>query len=569
MTLVHIVVSALILSPAGPQRAKATPEPAKAPATAAADPAQAMLASGALKGLYNPVLLSFLAEEAKGKLPEAQRAAAIEQLVAGFRQQVQVKKSAVATAHLATAVGMIAGGSVGHAIADSTAQIWRGWVDAAFVLQKAGYKPEAAAFFDNCIATFALPELRARCVVGLAAQEPDKAFDLVLGMVNDKDGKAVDEDAMNLGLVLLGEMAGSDALPKEQKDRAVDELVKRTKGFSNTTHKVAAAQGLVASRDPRAVEPLRALTKGTFKDRNASDIAIRGLFLVFKDDGATQELQKQLKGGFLSQPKDQVPAAITLIEGGNGAGFEWAQKFLSKKRKDEEVELAVELVRALGAKGGEEARRVLAAGLAGQKPKDWLAAAIAIQLVALGDDAGLEVAKATLARKEWPPTRMEAAVVLARRGDPAGIEVLTEMAKPEQGIGAKLKLLGGGNGSDPEALRMDVADALGRVDRAESVPVLVGLLADKSAPVRSSAAEALSRVTDPAALDGIARALDVDYGSLDGRSVNPEQHALLVRAAALRFPKEARLGDVLRKAAGSEIATVKFLALAETKTVAR
>jgi hypothetical protein len=56
----------------------------------------------------------------------------------------------------------------------------------------------------------------------------------------------------------------------------------------------------------------------------------------------------------------------------------------------------------------------------------------------------------------------------------------------------------------------------------------------------------------------------VDYGTLDGRSVNPEQHAHLVRSAALRFPRDARLAAVLQKAAQSPVATVRFLAVAES-----
>src|SRR5262245_13355232 len=54
-------------------------------AAAPADPLQAVLDSRGLQSAYNPVLLDFLTEEASGKLPEAQRKAALEQLVAGFR----------------------------------------------------------------------------------------------------------------------------------------------------------------------------------------------------------------------------------------------------------------------------------------------------------------------------------------------------------------------------------------------------------------------------------------------------------------------------------------------------
>jgi HEAT repeat protein len=564
---IALELTALLLAPA--PRAKQTATAVKPPtaAPAANDALQSMLSAGELKGSYNPVLLGFLAEEAKGKLPDSQRKAAIEQQVAGFRQQVKVDKSSVAVAHVATAVGAIVGGDVGRAVSAGAAEIWREWVDAAFILQKAGYAAESAAFFETCIRDFALPELRARCTVGLAAQEPERAFSLVLGMVNDKPNAVADEEVVNVGLRLLGEMAGGQGVAQAQKDRAVEELVKRTKGFSNTTHKTAAALGLVATRDPRAVEPLRAMTKGMLKDVEASRIATRGLFLYFKDAEATESLQKKLKGGLLGQPADQVAAALTLIEGGHPAGFEFAAKFLSKKRKEEEIDLAVDLVRGLGRNGSAPAKQVLAQALAAQKPKEWLTAAVAIELLELGDTAGRAIVEAALTRKDWPGTRLEAAVALGRSGDLSGLPVLQDMiAKPS--FGKSLKLLAtGGNAADPDAVRMEVADALARIDRPEVVPVLFTLLEDRSAAVRSSAAEALVDMHDPAALDGLLRAIEVDYGTLDGRSVNPEQHAALVRGGARRFAQDPRLSVLLKKAADSKLSSVKFLAAAESKVL--
>ena len=560
---------ALVGAPQKPRVKTAEAAPAKTAPAAANDPVQKLIDGGTLKGTYNPVLLRYLSEEAKGKLPEAQRTAAIEQLVAGFRQEVKVDKSAVAVAHLATAAGALLGGDAGAAVSDTMARVWTDWVDAALILQKAGYKDEAAVFFERCIQEFALPELKARCTVALAAQSPDRAFTLVLGLVDNGKGAAQDTEVQNLGLRLLGEMAGGEAVTREQKDRAMEELMKRTKGFSNIEHKVAAAQGLVASRDPRAVEPLRAMTKGALKDRDASRIATRGLFLVFKDAEATAALQKQLKGGFLSQPADRVDAAVTLIEGGDAAAFEFAGKFLGKKVKDEELDLAVELVHALGLKGGDESKRVLAQAYAAQKPKEWLTAAIAIQLLGLGDETGMATVKAAMANKDWTNLRLEAAVALGRRGDLSGLPVLKEMTE-KPSLGGALKMFASGKSRpDPESVKMEVAYALGRIDKPEVVPMLVALFDDKSAAVRSSAAEALARMADPAALEGCARALDVDYGTLEGRSVNPEQHAHVVRSAALRFPGDARLPALFQKAAESKAPTVRFLAVAEAQTMGR
>jgi len=76
-------------------------------------------------------------------------------------------------------------------------------------------------------------------------------------------------------------------------------------------------------------------------------------------------------------------------------------------------------------------------------------------------------------------------------------------------------------------------------------------------------------MSDPAALDGMARALEVDYGMIEGRSVNPEQHAHLVRSAALRFPGDSRLSALFGKAAESKAPSVRFLALAESRMIGR
>ena len=148
---------------------------------------------------------------------------------------------------------------------------------------------------------------------------------------------------------------------------------------------------------------------------------------MFHDQGATDALLKQVKGGFLSQPPDQVAAAATLIEGGHAAGFDFAGKFLSKKRKDEELDLA-----------------------------------------------------------------LEPAVVLGRRGDLSGLPVLKEMTE-KTSLGGALKLLASGKSRpDPDSVKMEVAEALARIDKPEVVPMLNALLSEKSAAVRSSAAEALA-----------------------------------------------------------------------------
>ena len=96
-----------------------------------------------------------------------------------------------AVAGIATALGELLGGAAGQGIAEGAAQVWTEWVDAAFTLQKAGYKDETAAFFQNCLETFPYEGLRARCAVGLSSTDPEKAYGILMGLLDSKHGDAV------------------------------------------------------------------------------------------------------------------------------------------------------------------------------------------------------------------------------------------------------------------------------------------------------------------------------------------------------------------------------------------
>src|SRR5258708_22942207 len=123
---------------------RAGPRPASA-----ADSVQAMIDAHELQGAYNPVLLSYLTEEGRAKLSEAQRKAVLEQLVAGFRQQAKITPGAQATAAVATLAGLLTNGTVSQGISECAAQVWSLWVDAALLLQKAGYKDDSSDVFEH------------------------------------------------------------------------------------------------------------------------------------------------------------------------------------------------------------------------------------------------------------------------------------------------------------------------------------------------------------------------------------------------------------------------------------
>lgn len=534
---------------------------------AASDPLEAMLERKALRGAYNPVLLSFLAEEGRGALAANQHKEALDQLVAGFREHADIKPGEQAVAGIATALGELLGGTVGQGISEGAAQVWTEWVDAAFVLHKAGYKAESAAFFENCLKVFPYDSLRARCAAGLAEGEPEKVFSILMGFL----GNEYPDEVHNMALRLLGELAGIEGFPQEKKDAVIEVLVKHTHGLGSVGNRQAAIDGLARSRDARAVEPLRRLTKGFLKSEEDERAALRALVLTFKDAAALEAVRKKIKKG----DEERFFATAVLIEAGEDAGFEAALKELTKKKKGlfgavmstgDEKDYKPDLVFALVEKGGDRAKTVLAQAIPAHKPDEWITAYMAIGLLELGDPSSIDLVRKALGKDDWAFTRLRAAEALARSGDTSGIPVLKVMTQSKGGLkGAIRDQILGKRQVDPEGLRAAIADSLARIDHADAVPILAGLLDDRSDSVRLSAAYALARLKDPAALDGIAKALGVDYGKQDGRSRNPEVHAQLIRAAAARFPVDPRTRKLLADGSQSAYASVQFLSLVATK----
>lgn len=348
------------------------------------------------------------------------------------------------------------------------------------------------------------------------------------------------------------------------------ELSKRTEGMLNASYYEAAVDGLVRTRDPRAVEPLRKMTKGLAKGEEVKRAALRGLAVGFQDAGAIETLQKNLKGGFGKDEEDKVFAGLVLIRAGQQSGFDWARDYLGKPRKkgflstSKDVDYSSDVAAAVIEKGGEPAKAVLAAGIAGHKPDEWLTAFMAIGLLELGDTSHLDLVKAALANKDWPRTRVRAAIALAGQKDYSGIPVLQAMCV-EPGLGKKALELTLGTYRDPEAARIAVADALGFVDHPDGVSILASLLEDGSEQVRLTAAFGLMRMQDASALDAMPKLFGTDFGKFEGRSRNPEVQATALRTSALKFSADERTRHLIRKASESSHPSVKFLALTHLK----
>jgi HEAT repeat protein len=381
--------------------------------------------------------------------------------------------------------------------------------------------------------------------------DPDNAMTHLLAMLEKGKPSAVS----NAALRILGSIAGVPDTPKAQKDVAVAELIKRTEGMMNNVYYEAAIEGLVRANDSRAVGPLRKMTKGMAKAKEVKRAALRGLALTYKDAGAIEQLKSGLEGGMMSDAEDQLAAAVTLIEAGDQAGFDWASRKLEPKKggfvkglmkTKSDIDPVPRLVLTLIDKRGDQSRAVLTKALEGRTAGDGIWAAIHIGLLELGDASHLADVKSVASGDYAASTRMRAATALAAHKDYSGIAALASIAADKR--------------SKP-GLRSAVAATLGRIDHPDSVPPLVALLADKDASVRASAAYALARLNTPAALDGIGKAWEAEYE----RPAIVQAH--LLRSATGRFQKE-QVKNIAGRAAASQHASVKFLAAAVTPAAA-
>jgi HEAT repeat protein len=517
---------------------------------------QEILDSKALQREYNPVLVGFLLEEGKSKLPSKQQKEALDQQLSRFREEINVKPSGEATAAAATLAGMLVKGDAGAGIAQGAAEVWGGWVDAALTLQKAGYAKEVIPFYENCVKNFPYESLQARCAVALAAAEPDKAVPFLISVMNDA---SMPEEAKSASLRVLGQLASERVLPKDQRDAAVDELIKRTEGFMNSTLYPAAVDGLVRSHDPRAVEPLKKMLKGMSKSDEVKKSAMRGLALVYKDPAGIEALKGGLKGGMMSDPKMQIFCAATLIRADEQAGFDWAADKLAKKQSkaggfmskvwnsagpSDNADPEPQLMAALFDNGNEKSKAMLAQVIDAHHSPEWIYGAANIDLLRLGDASRVEAVKKIADDSSFiPEQRAQAAIALAKNKEYSGIAAISGILNDRKTD----------NGE-----KMAIADALAIIDRPECVPPIAQLLGDKDRDVRFSAAYALSDLTRSEALDAYPKALSTNYGN--GRDADVQAH--LIRAAAHHFGKNAT--TVIESGKSSQSAPVRLLAIALT-----
>ncbi len=572
---VLLLVLAIVLVPclAGAQ-AKPKPKPPKPPAVKEAakppskpDPVRAVLDTGELARAYNPVLLNYLLEEGRPRLPKEQHRLAVDQLVTRFKQELDIRPGEQVAASAVALGGLLFGGAVGSGLRSGAADVWGDWVDSGLLLARAGYKEDVVPFFENCIENYPFDSMREKCTRGLAMVDSERAFEVLMRL----EKKDANQEVKGAALRLLGYQAGLPDCPKVRHDQIVDTLIERTQGFMNVVFSVAAIDGLTQARDPRAIEPLRKMTKGYSRTEAVARAAKRALLIGYKDETLVPVLEKDMKGGFGKEDDDKFFAAALLIEGGYDSGFAWAREQLTKKKggllkiKKGNTELLDEIVWVL-VNRGDKARSipVLQAALPVRKPTEWLSAYIAVGLLDLGDATGMEIARQALQNKKWLSTRLEAAEGLAAHGDLSGVPVLKELTEDR----SFLKQMGDAALSqyhNPDDLRIAVAGSLADMDRPEGVDLLLELLANKSDEVRTAAAYALGRMQNPRAIEGLSRGLGVDYGKQGARERSPVVRAHLLRMAVLHFGQHQETRAMLARAAEQEYLSVKFLALVASR----
>jgi len=559
-------------------------------APAGAQSVEAVVASGDLATAYNPVLLDYLLEEGGQELPEAVRKKALDQLVTALKSDIEITPEEQRTAALAAAGAGLAqlfgnrdASDLGGAAQGATHQVWSGWVDSAFTLQRAGYTDEADAFFQKCIDVFPYSDLKGRCAIGLAAGRPAEAYDRLLALT-----EGADPEAIQAALRLLGRMAGSQGFPEAQRGAVIARLEEFTGGLKKATYGVAACQGLVLTGDPRAVPTLRKLSTGML-NTDFYPCARRGLLITFGERDVVPLLEKQLGGGAFSttKPHEKLAAAALLIEAGEEAGYTWAEEQFRPKKssklgrfmksKEDDVDFRPALVATLVETGGERSLGVLRDAIGNAEAGSWLETWIAIGMLELGDTSKIELVRAALAKPDWQFTVVRVATALAEQGDLSGIPALEGLyAQAVRGVepdrpGAVLAYLAGEGAayeSDRAAaewrlirLRGQIADALATIDRPEAAAVLVTLLDDPEPSVRANAAYALARMSDPSAAPGLAKALGVDYGTIGQASRSPAVHAHVLRRVTGSFEGETAAKKALAAARESPYLSVRFLAL--------
>jgi HEAT repeat protein len=488
---------------------------------------------------------------------------------------------------------------------------WVRGIGAAEALVAAGKTNTAATFYLSCLQMLEADWVPSACLDGILGLGPRKAEKLLTWMLENAEGasmtntanwagaeapkpdkKALPDRGMvqlrNAALEGLGALVGGGALEPASRDRAMASLLAYSQGKENELYARGVAAGLGRSRDPRALEPLRKIAKRR-GDPDAKQSALQGLAMGFRDEAAIKQLRGELDD---RDPEEQLRAAQALYELGDEAAFRWAVEVIGQRRSTDtkKADIRALVVRDLVELGGVPARQALEQALAAGPGNDWLVAWVEVALLELGDVSKLDEVEAAMARTDWKldprgfrsiwraiAPFVKAALQVALTGglglaSPStldmvkqGVQLVGNFAAGERqrSLAKKSKLEGA-----IAQMRWQSADALGATATERSGAILQRLLADEDSAVRLSAAVALARLNRPEALDGLATAFALDFGSEDGVPRTGAVRAALLRAALLRFPTEAKTAAMVTQAKSDPDGAVRFIALAGLRPAA-
>jgi HEAT repeat protein len=402
--------------------------------------------------------------------------------------------------------------------------------------------------------------------------------------VDADDASEVDLGAAqlrNAALEGLGALIGGARLPADARERAFASLMRYSTGSDNAAYRRGVADGLSRSRDPRAVDTLERLAD-TRDDPEVRQAALRGLVVGFHDDKAAKKLRRELDD---RDPNVQLRAAQALYETADEKAFKWAVHAITQRRvaDSEEPDIRAQVVRDLVELGGDASRATLRDALDAGARNDWVEAWVAVGLLQLGDATVLPRVEAALATDDWDY-------------DPRGIRSVLRAIKPWVQFAFTTAMTGGfsalsssdqlrqvssliGNAVTSERsrqlkkldrrraltarLRWQAADAIAIAQPAESLRLLAPLLDDTTPGVQASAALALARVGDVAALPLLANAYENALGAADTSVRNgPELRATLIRSAVLRAPAAEATRALVVRASSDPDPGVRFIALA-------
>jgi HEAT repeat protein len=379
----------------------------------------------------------------------------------------------------------------------------------------------------------------------------------------------------------LGALVGGGRLDADARERAFATLEKHAAARDNEPYLLGLAEGLARSKDPRAVAWLEKLS-GRRTSLDVRQAAQRGLAVGFREEDAIKALRRELDG---KDPEAELRAAQVLYELADEAAFDWAVDVITKRRTADAggADVRGQVVRDLVELGGEPSLKALRAALDEGSRNEWIEAWVAVGLLELGDDSVRPRVEAALATTDWEL-------------DPRGIRSIWRAIKPFLQYATQLAMSGGlsamsssdqlrqvtslvGNAVQGERarhlskldqrasltaqLRWQAADAIATARPDGALAMLQTLLADPTPGVQSSAALALARLGDAAAVPLIATAYERALTASDADATNlPELRATLVRAAALSSPSADATRALLVKAASDPDAGVRFIALA-------